>query len=546
MGTYYWFVNGVRQNAGWRQAWGMTYYTDNDGRAVQGRQNIGGQDFFFGDDDTYYLRSSGYLYDGSQYNGGYRWYENGQLYTGFRYYMGTYYWFVDGVRQNAGWRNAWGMKYYTDDQGRAVQGTRVIDGHVYDFGNDGTYYSRPVNGYVWDGSSQNGGYRWYDNGNLYTGFKYYMGTYYWFIDGVRQNAGWRDAWGMKYYTDDQGRAVQGTRVIDGHVYDFGNDGTYYSRPVNGYVWDGSSQNGGYRWYDNGNLYTGFKYYMGTYYWFIDGVRQNAGWRDSWGMKYYTDDQGRAVQGRYWIDGGQYFFGLDGSYYMRTNRYVADNDGVYYAGGDGRFLTGSQSIYGRWVSFFGDGRLNTDGLNIDFPHWSLNQVSLGAPEGCEGVSFQMALSAKGKNVPSLQDIYNRIGYGWGVSPYDGFHGNPFGRGAGETQTVLAGALASKLNNAFGVQTEDITGAGPNQIIAQLLSWNPVISYIPWDFQVGGGADHFHVQLIYGYRDGGFLVADPLQYSRGANYWISTGDWWYLNSNLQPVGYGAPASMNVVVI
>ncbi|WP_338345482.1 hypothetical protein [Fructobacillus cardui] len=25
-------------------------------------------------------------------------------YTGFRYYMGTYYWFVNGVRQNEGWR----------------------------------------------------------------------------------------------------------------------------------------------------------------------------------------------------------------------------------------------------------------------------------------------------------------------------------------------------------------------------------------------------------------------------------------------------------
>ncbi|MBC9118455.1 hypothetical protein [Fructobacillus fructosus] len=77
------------------------------------------------------------------------------------------------------------------------------------------------------------------------------------------------------------------------------------------------------------------------------------------------------------------------------------------------------------------------------------------------------------------------------------------------------LAARLNNVFGVQTEDITGAGPNQIIAQLLPWNSVISNIPGDFQVGADRDHFHVQLIYGYRDGGFLVADPLQYACGAN-------------------------------
>nr|MCH9869674.1 hypothetical protein [Serratia marcescens] len=65
-------------------------------------------------------------------------------------------------------------------------------------------------------------------------------------------------------------------MIDGKAYNFGNDGTFYERPVQGYVWDGSSQNGGYRWYENGQLFTGFRYYTGTYYWFINGVRQNAG------------------------------------------------------------------------------------------------------------------------------------------------------------------------------------------------------------------------------------------------------------------------------
>ncbi|NBA11192.1 NlpC/P60 family protein [Weissella confusa] len=173
---------------------------------------------------------TGYIHDGSQYNGGYRWYEDGQLFTGFRFYMGTYYWFVDGVRQNAGWREAWGYKYYTDDSGRAVQGNVVIDGTAYNFGDNGTYYLRGNgSGYLFDGSPANGGYRWYENGTVYTGFRYYTGTYYWFVNGVRQNAGWREAWGHKYYTDEQGRAVQGTRVIDGKSYFFGNDGTYYLR-----------------------------------------------------------------------------------------------------------------------------------------------------------------------------------------------------------------------------------------------------------------------------------------------------------------------------
>ena len=86
-------------------------------------QRLPAKQYYFGDNNTYYLRdnpalpvriktkatANGYIYDGSALNGGYRWYENGQLYTGFKHYMGTYYSFVDGVRQNAGWRHAWDL-----------------------------------------------------------------------------------------------------------------------------------------------------------------------------------------------------------------------------------------------------------------------------------------------------------------------------------------------------------------------------------------------------------------------------------------------------
>lgn len=47
---------------------------------------------------------SGYL----NADGQWLWFENGQRYTGFRHYMGTYYWFINGVRQDSGWRHAWG------------------------------------------------------------------------------------------------------------------------------------------------------------------------------------------------------------------------------------------------------------------------------------------------------------------------------------------------------------------------------------------------------------------------------------------------------
>lgn len=173
-------------------------------------------------------QTTGYIKDGSRFNGGYRWYDHGKLYTGFRFYMGTYYWFINGVRQNQGWRTAWGMTYYTDNTGRAVQGTYKVGSTVYDFGNNGTFFSRGVvkDAYV---NVPGVGWRWVQNGKMFTGFKYYMGTYYWFNNGIRQNSGWHTAWGNKYYTDSQGRAVQGWQNINGKNYYFGNNGTFFLR-----------------------------------------------------------------------------------------------------------------------------------------------------------------------------------------------------------------------------------------------------------------------------------------------------------------------------
>lgn len=173
-------------------------------------------------------QTTGYIKDGSRFNGGYRWYDHGKLYTGFRFYMGTYYWFINGVRQNQGWRTAWGMTYYTDNTGRAVQGTYKVGSTVYDFGNNGTFFSRGVvkDAYV---NVPGVGWRWVQNGKMFTGFKYYMGTYYWFNNGIRQNSGWHTAWGNKYYTDSQGRAVQGWQNIGGKNYYFGNNGTFFLR-----------------------------------------------------------------------------------------------------------------------------------------------------------------------------------------------------------------------------------------------------------------------------------------------------------------------------
>ncbi|MBS1008493.1 glycoside hydrolase family 68 protein [Leuconostoc suionicum] len=302
---------------------GKKYYFGNDGRVKQGQFAVNGVAYNFGNDKTYYERgyASGYLQDVTDNNQWY-WFENGQKYTGFRYYMGTYYFFETGTRQESKWETAWGMKYYVGTDGRAVQGIQIIDGQAYDFGTNGTFNLKgTASGYLYSPSlsTANGGYNWFENGKPYTGFRYYMGTYYWFVNGVRQNAGWREAWGMKYYTDASGRALQGIQIIDGQAYDFGTNGTYNLKSTaSGYLYSPSysKANGGYNWFEDGKPYTGFRYYMGTYYWFVNGVRQNAGWREAWGKKYYTDANGRALQGIQTIDGQQYNFGNDGTYYLR--------------------------------------------------------------------------------------------------------------------------------------------------------------------------------------------------------------------------------------
>ncbi|CAH1850321.1 GH25 family lysozyme [Convivina intestini] len=172
-------------------------------------------------------------------------------------------------------------------------------------------------GYVQN--ADDGQYYWLEDGNRFTGFRFYMGAYYWFQDGVRQDNSWHQAWGLTYYTGADGRAVEGIQNIDGTWYDFGNNRTFNLKGLaSGYLYTPSlsTANGGYNWIQDGQAFSGFRYYMGTYYWFDNGVRQNRGWRSAWNLTYFTDDSGRALQGSQYIDGVWRYFGNDGTYYLR--------------------------------------------------------------------------------------------------------------------------------------------------------------------------------------------------------------------------------------
>ncbi|MFT8879035.1 MAG: GW dipeptide domain-containing protein [Oenococcus sp.] len=177
------------------------------------------------------------------------------------------------------------------------------------------------------------------------------------------------------------------------------------------------------------------------------------------------------------------------------------------------------------------------VTLSFHHFNQNQE--GAPEGCEGASLQTALSVKGRYL-SLRQIYNATGYGWSISPYNGFHGNPFGGGTFQTQTVYAEPLA-RATKKFYNGISNMTGANVNDVIYQLQQGNPVVTWASYTWTVNPA--NFHVMCIVGYRPGYFQISDPIFW--GNSYWISTKTWQNVNQNEKTIGFSTPRSMNIVV-
>lgn len=98
----------------------------------------------------------------------------------------------------------------------------------------------------------------------------------------------------------------------------------------GYIDDGTA----WRWYEKGRLFTGFRFYRGAYYWFKNGVRQVNQWESAWGNRYYVGFDGRAVQGLQTINKKQYYFGNNGTFYLRINQKVTINNQQFIANKQG--------------------------------------------------------------------------------------------------------------------------------------------------------------------------------------------------------------------
>ncbi len=261
---------------------------------------------------------------------------------------------------------------------------------------------------------------------------------------------------------------------------------------------------------------------------------NGGW-------YYTR-AGSFARGQQYINGHWYLFSNSTKtvqYGLQDLSKYGEKKTVYYDPQMGWMLYGSRNINNGTYTFNnGDGRLSSVVLN----HQWYSQLNQGVPEGCEAASLQIAMSVHGRWA-SLQDIYNATSYGYGVTPYNGFYGNPWGGGSSKIETVFPDAIVSKAQRVTG-RLQNMTGASVNDIKRQLTNGNAVVTWGNYNWSLSNPMA-FHVMTIVGYNDNSFLISDPYS-TRFREYWISQDTWSYVNANNYAVGWNTPRSMNVAVL
>lgn len=167
-------------------------------------------------------------------------------------------------------------------------------------------------------------------------------------------------------------AVVGTAsFVDNISDDFGvATQTVSADEVNGFV----KVDSGYKYYSKGQLVTnswvsewGNNYYVGNdglavkgvqhiddkYYYFGDDgtfYMRKSQWVSQWGNQYYVGSDGVMVKGIQHIDNNYYYFGDDGTFYLRKNQWVSQWGNQYYAGADGKFYNDVKKIGDTYYSF----------------------------------------------------------------------------------------------------------------------------------------------------------------------------------------------------
>ena len=258
-------------------------------------------------------------------DGGWYFYENGQLKTGWLYRNGNWYW-LDPDRNGRMAENSW---------------------FTYD---NNFYYAKG------DGAIYKNGFQEVD-GNLY---------YFQSWGGIQKNV-YLSISGKMYYVQENGIVARGiVRTMNGHgdlcAFD---DTTGAQITQKGWLKKGTS----YYWVrEDGVLQTGWLLYDDNWYWFDDnGVMMASGWKEINNNLYYFQSWGGIYKNGFQsIGGNEYYFRSWGGVYRNTfftvkgKTYIAQNDGsIYHASQTGWVQLGDQTY---WINQ--DGSVQTGWLKLE--------------------------------------------------------------------------------------------------------------------------------------------------------------------------------------
>ena len=141
--------------------------------------------------------------------------------------------------------------------------------------------------------------------------------------------------------------------------------------------------------------------MGGYYYFdkTTHLRTNNAFRDEWGNTYYFGGDGRAVTGLQTINGNKYYFGDDGTYTLRKSQWLTIGGAKYYATADGSFASDVTKIGNTYYYFDPSTYLKVTNttVNINGVDWYFDGSGVGtkkASSANQGSVYDQFIAAGG--------------------------------------------------------------------------------------------------------------------------------------------------------
>ncbi|KRM72236.1 C39 family peptidase [Lacticaseibacillus brantae] len=174
------------------------------------------------------------------------------------------------------------------------------------------------------------------------------------------------------------------------------------------------------------------------------------------------------------------------------------------------LGGNQWVNGKYVVV---GQVAKQSVQLDVPYWS-QYKPVFAPWGCASTALAMILGYDGVKIDAawLKNAQDNLP----MYPADpnGQKGNPYtGVGFG---FVINSTGLTRYGQHFDKNVVDVSGASTDTIKRLVLSGHPVLYYGWSSYQnLSKDKNRNHDKVIVGYKDGQFLVHDPLySYSTSA--------------------------------